>query len=71
MLFDKKPRWLKSGEYLINLDQVEYFAGTQKDDGTSISCIGGRYIFLHGVTLDDIHYFLKHGRPRKRKALKS
>jgi len=61
----KQPRWLKNNGYLINLDHVEFFAQTKK--GKTVARIRERFIFLHGVTLDDITYFLKHGKPRKKR----
>jgi hypothetical protein len=73
-MFGWKPRWLAVGNLAINLDHVSYFGENRRDAGTvevevvfsnpDLSCV------LHGVTVGEIHYFLKHGKPRKRKAAK-
>jgi len=64
MLFRRKPRWLRSKDCLINLDKVESFI---KDiDGVIAFFDGGHGSrLLRDITLDDIHYVLKHGKPRK------
>jgi hypothetical protein len=70
MLFDKKPRWLRQGKTLINLDHVDFF--TENGAGVDVYVNGSQDPFaLKGSTLDDIHHLIKHGRLRKRKALKS
>jgi hypothetical protein len=72
-MFGRKPRWLRHGYHLINLGRVDYFETSGKDinavnvffKGTATLCV------LHGITLADIHYFLKKGRPRRGKPEKS
>jgi len=70
MLFNKKPRWLRVDGIIINLDRVSFFArGTADKNDTGVVFNDTKEpIRLRNTTLDDIHYFLKHGRPRKRKA---
>jgi len=70
MLFNKKPRWLRHGNQLITLHHVARFE-EYGPNGVLVYFINMETCVLEDITLDDIHYFLKHGGPRKRKALKS
>jgi hypothetical protein len=68
MLFNsKKPCWLRHGERLINLENVDYFETNQQPKGDAVNVFfrSSTFCVLRGISLDDIHYFLKHGRPRK------
>jgi hypothetical protein len=71
-MFGWKPRWLRHGEHLINLDHINCFETNQQDkDAVTIFFNGSPSLcVLHGVTIADIHYFLKHGKLRKREAAK-
>jgi hypothetical protein len=65
-MFNKKPpRWLRHGDYVINLDKVEAFR-RQSADSVNVFFTGEdtAHITLRGISLDDIHHFLKHGKPR-------
>jgi len=66
-MFGRKPRWLRHGGNLICLDRVDDFARVENDVRVFFHN-DPNYTVLSDITLDDIHYFLKHGRPRKRKA---
>jgi hypothetical protein len=70
-MFGHKPRWMRAGNFVINLDHVDYFARRDPNivEVFSFKQLNPQFV-LEGVTLDDIHYFLKHGKPRKRKAAK-
>ncbi|MDR2923466.1 MAG: hypothetical protein LBU85_09020 [Treponema sp.] len=71
-MFCRKTRWLRHGETIINLDHVAEFATNRQNRNDVDVYLNGLNLIsvLHGITLADIHYFLKYGKPRKRKAAK-
>jgi hypothetical protein len=71
-MFGHKPRWLRHGDNLINLDHVSDFetSGKERRD-VKVLFDDTESLILSGITLDDIHYFLKKGKPRTREALKN
>jgi hypothetical protein len=65
-MFNRKPPgWIRAGKFLAPLDIVAYFH--EGKDFTRVIFRGNiSPVELYGVTLDDIHHYLKHGKPRKR-----
>jgi hypothetical protein len=64
MLFRRKPRWLRHGVHIVGLDRVDCFS---EYDGGVYVCFNRDQepLKLKGVTIDDVEYFLKRGKPRK------
>jgi hypothetical protein len=58
----RNPRWLRYDGYTINLDKVELLKQSEK--GRVEVFFNGQElpIVLDGITLNDIGYFLKHGK---------
>jgi hypothetical protein len=64
MLFRRRQRWLRYGGYIISLDRVYCFSEYNSGVWVCFSC-DKEPLRLEGVTLDELEYFLKHGKPRK------
>ena len=65
-MFRRKPRWLYTSDHVINLDHVKCFY-QEREKVVAVCYDATLTTELHGITLDDIAYYLKHGKPRRRK----
>jgi hypothetical protein len=61
----RKPRWLVYSNCIVNLDRVD--AILKADGGVNIFS-GGRDkpLFIKDTTIDDVHHYLKYGKPKRR-----
>lgn len=61
----RKLRWLNMGHSIINLDNVNAFH--QANDEVTVSFNGGGSAVYTGITIDEIHHYLKYGKPKLRR----
>jgi len=64
-MFRRKPQWLRCNDAIINLSEI--VAIVEDEEGMSVLFKNEHRTYFNNISLDEIHYALKHGKlPHKR-----